>query len=122
MRVRISYGSDIDDVPKELEKLFFVVEDKSRIISRQIQQIQELLSEEDVETCLTLIEKLRLNLGEVDSRVSDISQIAAGYVTYKQNEGAENAGEGRSSMDPTGSYPVGEPSKQPTGDSNRPEA
>ena len=122
MRVRISYGSDIKDVPKELEKLFFAVANKSKNISRQIQQIQEFLSEEDVETCLTLIEKLRLNLAEVDSRLSDVNHIATGYVNFKDKEGVGNAGEGRPSVDTTGSYPVSEPPKQPTSDSNRPEA
>ena len=72
MRVRISYGTDVKDVPQELEQLFLFVSEKSHNTLRQIKQIEEFLADEDVESSLNLIEKLRLSLGEMDARLVDI--------------------------------------------------
>ena len=121
MRVRISYGTDIEEVPQELEQLFLFVSEKSHNTSKQVRQIEEFLADEDVESALSLIEKLRLSLGEIDNRLIDISSIAAGFVNYKENEGAENAGEGRPSVDTSGNNPVSEPSQQSTGNPHRAE-
>ena len=111
MRVRISYGTDIKDVPQELEQLFLFVSKKSHNTSKHVRQIEEFLADEDVESALSLIEKLRLSLGEIDNRLNDISSIAAGFVNYKENEGAENAGEGRPSVDTAGDNLASEPPK-----------
>tara|TARA_B100000035_G_scaffold301797_1_gene298740 strand:+ start:29 stop:397 length:369 start_codon:yes stop_codon:yes gene_type:complete len=121
VRVRISYGTDIKDVPQELEQLFLFVSKKSHNTSKHVRQIEEFLADEDVESALSLIEKLRLSLGEIDNRLNDISSIAAGFVNYKENEGAENAGEGRPSVDTAGDNPASEPPKQPTGNPHRAE-
>ena len=109
MRVRISYGADIKDVPQELEQLFLFVSEKSHGTSRQVRQIEEFLADEDIESALSLIEKLRLSLGEIDNRLNDISNISAGFLNYKENEGEENAGEGRPSVDSAGNNSVSEP-------------
>ena len=42
MRVRISYGADIEEVPQELQKLFLFVT-KTQCI-KQVKQINEFLS------------------------------------------------------------------------------
>ena len=122
MRVRISYGTNIEDVPQELEQLFLFVSEKSHNTSRQVRQIEEFLADEDIDSALNLIEKLRLSLGEMDNRLADVTNIAAGYVNDKENEGAQDAGERRPSVDPAGSNPVSEPPQQPTGNENSPEA
>ena len=118
MKVRISYGADVEEVPKELEMLFLFVSDKTQIVSRRVKQIEEFLHDDDIESAINLMDNLRLSLSDIDGRVADVSNIATGYVNYKENEGAENAGERRSSVDPTGDYPVSEPSEQPTGNPN----
>ena len=79
MRVRISYGTNIEDVPQELEQLFLFVSEKSHNTVRQVRQIEEFLADEDVESALNLIEKLRLSLGQMDARLSDVSSIASGF-------------------------------------------
>ena len=56
MRVRISYGTNIEDVPQELEQLFLFVSEKSHNTVRQVRQIEEFLADEDVESALNLIE------------------------------------------------------------------
>ena len=122
MRVRISYGTDIEKVPKELQKLFSFVSEEVYGTSKRTHRIEEFLHEEDIESALNLIEKLRLSLGEIDNRLLDISSIASGFVNYKENEGAENAGEGRPSVDTTGDSPVSAPPQQPTGNPHSAEA
>ena len=121
MRVRISYGTDIENVPRELQKLFSSVSGEVSDTPRKAHRIEEFLHEEDIESALNLIDKLRLGLGEIDARLADISNIATGFVNYKQNEGVQNAGEGRPSLDTTGNNPVSEPPQQPTGDTHRAE-
>lgn len=121
MRVRISYGTDIENVPRELQKLFSSVSEEVSDTSRKAHRIEEFLHEEDIESVINLIEKLRLNLGEIDARLADISNIASGFVNYKENEGAENAGEGRSSLDTSGDNPAGKSSQQSTGNPHRAE-
>ena len=122
MRVRISYGTNIEDVPQELEQLFLFVSEKSHNTTRQVRQIEEFLADEDIESALGLIKKLRLSLGEMDARLTDISNIATGFVDYKENEGAENAGEGRPSVDTAGNSLASAPPQQPTGNPHRTEA
>jgi len=118
VRVRISYGTDIENVPRELQKLFSSVSEEVHDTSRRTHRIEEFLHEEDISSALSLIDKLRLSLGEIDARLADISNIAAGFVNYQENEGAENAGEGRSSLDSSGNHPVSEPPQQSTGNPN----
>ena len=121
MRVKISYGIDIEEVPQELQKLFSYVCEKTAQTGSQVNLIDRCFSEKDIATPLNLIEKLRVGLAEIDNRLSDIQQIAGGYVNYKENEGAENAGEGRPSVDSTGDDLVSEPSQQPTSNPHRTE-
>ena len=121
MRVKISYGVDIEEIPQELQKLFSHVCEKTIQADSQINLIDRCFCEEDVATSLSIIEKLRVRLAEIDNRLADIQLIAGGYVNYKESEGAENAGEGRLSVDPTGDDPVGKPPEQPTSDSHRTE-
>ena len=121
MRVRISYGTDIEDVPQELEQLFMYVSEKTHSVLRQVRQIEEFLADEEIESAVSLMDKLRLGLADIDNRIADTNQIASGYINYKENEGAENAGEGRPSVDTTGNNPVSEPPQQPTGNPHRAE-
>ena len=115
MRVRISYGTDIEDVPQEIQQLFLFVSDKSHSASRQIKQIHDFLTDDDVESAVNLMEKLRLCLAEIDNRVADVANIASGYVDYKQNEGVEDVEQGRPSVDTTEERPSDRDAVKPTG-------
>ena len=122
MRVRISYGANIEDVPEELSQLFEYVTLKTHYTQRQIKQIQEFLEDNEVESATNLIEKLRISLAEIDNRLSDIQAIGNGYVNYKENEGAEYATEGRPGVDTARDNLAGEPPEQPTGNTYSSEA
>ena len=115
MRVRISYGADIEDIPQELEQLFLFVGEKTHNATRQVKQIHEFLVDEEIESALNLMEKLRLSLAEIDNRLADVSNIASGYVNYKENEGAEDVTEGRSNMDSTEERSSDRDTVKPTG-------
>ena len=115
MRVRISYGTEIEEVPQELEQLFLFVSDKTHSVTKQTRQIQEFLIDEDVESATNLMEKLRLNLAEIDNRVSDVMNIATGYVNYKKSEGAEDVEQRRPSVDTAEERPPDRDAQQPTG-------
>lgn len=98
MRVRISYGAHIDEVPEEIDQMFTYVSSKSRKILRQIEQLESLLADEDIEATAAIVDRLRLSLNEIDLRLADIQHISAGYLNYKANEGVENVSEGRPSV------------------------
>jgi len=115
MRVRISYGIDVKEIPVELEHLFRHVLEKHHQSNRLVRLIEECLSDDDVESVVNSIEKLRVSLAEIDNRLVDISNIATGYVNYKQNEGVENVEQGRPSVDTTEDRPPDRNTKQSTG-------
>tara|TARA_R100000734_G_C3210404_1_gene25778 strand:- start:131 stop:499 length:369 start_codon:yes stop_codon:yes gene_type:complete len=118
MRVRISYGIDVKEIPEELKKLFFSVSDEAHKTSRKLHRIEEFLEEEDIESALKLIDKLRLSLGAIDNRLADVSNIAAGYVNYKENEGVEDVEQRRPSVDTTEERPPDRNTEQSTGNSH----
>ena len=99
MRVKISYGVEVEDVPDEIEELFDFVYNKKHNIDKQLDLVERLIEERDLEAALTVMDKLRLSLAKMDNRISDISQIARGYIIYKEQEGVQNVSEGRPSVD-----------------------
>ena len=115
MRVRISYGTDIENVPSELKKLFSSTLEETHKISKNFQRIQESLDEEEIQSAINLMDKLRFALADIDNRIADISNIATGYVQYKRNEGVHNVEQGRPGMDTTEERPPDRDAKQSTG-------
>ena len=113
MRVRISYGAHIDEVPEEIDQMFTYVSSKSRKVLRQIEQLESLLADEDIEATAAIVDRLRISLNEIDLRLADMQHISQGYLNYKANEGVENVSEGgpgvatteNSSADPTPRQP-----------------
>jgi len=91
LRVKLSYSADIEEVPEEISKLFTYVELKANAVRAQVGQLDILLEDEDIETSLSLISKLRITLGEMDQRLSDLEFISEGYVNFiEQSKGASN--------------------------------
>jgi hypothetical protein len=105
VRVKISYGAEIEEVPEEIDQLYTYVSDKVRKLQRQTEQIEELLSEEEIEVTLGLVDTMRRTLATIDKRLSDIEMISAGYLNH--TKGGEDVPSRRSSVDPTGISDVG---------------
>ena len=100
MRVNITYGAEMNEVPEELEQLYTYVSSKVKNLQTQSEFIEDALAEEELETALVLLDKMRKNLASIDRRMSDIDMIAKGYVNYK--EGGSNVSAGRSAVGSTG--------------------
>ena len=103
MRVKISYGVDIEDVPSEIEQLFDFVYEKKLKFENQLELAEKLLEEAELESAIEIMDKLRLTLAEMDNRIVDVSSIAQGYVHYKEQEaGANDVSERGPFVDTTG--------------------
>ena len=116
MRVKISYGVDIEEVPDEIEELFDFVYRRKINIDKQLDLVERLIEEKDLEAAVATMEKLRLTLAKMDNRISDISQIAQGYIAYKEQEGVQDVSEGRPSVDTVEHSVVGAAPEQPGSD------
>ena len=113
MRVKISYGVEIEEVPDEIEELFDFVYRRKLNIDNQLDLVERLIEERDLEAAVTTMDKLRLTLGKMDIRIADISQIAQGYIAYKKQEGVQDVSEGRPSVDTVEHSVVSAPPEQP---------
>ena len=100
MRVKISYGADISEVPEEVDQLYTYVSAKARYILRQSEIIEDQLVNEDLQGCLFLIDKMRKTIALMDQRLSDLEMISVGYLTHMK--GDEHVPNGRPVMDPSG--------------------
>lgn len=114
MRVKISYGADIEEVPQEIEQLFRYISEKTHSLKNQAEHIDEALAEEEIDLALPLIDKMRRTLSTLDSRLSDIEMISAGYLNYK--EGDSDVSVRRPLVDPTGHTDVHRGTEQPSSD------
>jgi uncharacterized protein (UPF0305 family) len=100
VRVRISYGANIEEVPEEIDQMFTYVSEKTRMIMRQVETIEKFMDEEDLKSALTIIDRLRKTLTNVDLRLADVEMISQGFLTHI--EGEQNVPAGRPAMDSTG--------------------
>ena len=103
MRVRISYGMDIHDVPSRA----------SELLCDTVEQLEEVLSmlkrcRDGVEDCVTDfqhvnqgLDKVRLSLSSVDQSVQDVEFILEGLNNYYKGE-QNDVSSGRSTMDTSG--------------------
>ncbi len=122
MRVKITYGVDIEEVPDEIEELFDFVYRRKLNIDKQLDLVERLIEERDLEAAVVTMDKLRLTLGKMDNRIADISSIAQGYIAYKEQEGVQDVSEGRPSVDTVEHSVVGSTPEQPGDDPDNDEA
>jgi len=101
VRVKISYGADIEEVPEEVQQLYRYISEKVRALKIQTEHIEDAFDEGEMEVALPLIDKMRKTLASIDQRLSDIEMIGAGYLNY--TSGGDNVHEGRSTVDTIGS-------------------
>ena len=97
MRVKISYGTEMEEVPEEIYQLFTYVSEKVRNLQRQLELVEESLADREIETAMAMMEKMRKTMSSTDMRLSDLTMISAGYLEYKQGE--SNVPSGGSTVD-----------------------
>lgn len=102
MRVKISYGMDVKDVPTKVAEL--VQESANKLnkladsLARMANGIKE--SDSDIPHTLGALEKDRNRLNEIDMTISDAQAILAGLNNYYNGE--QNVSDRRSTMDTSG--------------------
>ncbi len=103
MRVKISYGIELDDLPDEMKKLYDSISEWIRILDNQSDTAEDLLEAEEYESCLSMMNKMQETMVKMDTRIADIYNILEGYVLYKKQNGVENdPPERRSPVDTAG--------------------
>ena len=102
MRVRISYGMELEDIPEQIQDL----------LDKQIDEMQKtklLLerAETDASDCkensnhiVATLEKVRNKLGKLDMAIADIQSIMVGLANHYNGE--KNVSERRPIVDPSG--------------------
>ena len=102
MRVRISYGINIDRVPEKTQDLIYDSIEQLRETMKLLERVVEDLerSEENSSNILSTIDKLRKNLSEADLTISDAQSILSALNNYYRGE--HDVSERRPTMDPSG--------------------
>jgi|TARA_R100000081_G_C4739241_1_gene127919 small-conductance mechanosensitive channel len=104
MRVRISYGVELDEVPAELRDLtirsIVKLKESIKILEKNIETMTE---SNDDSSCLNLvnskIDSARQGLANSDAILADVQSILGGLADYYAGE--EDVREGRLSVDTT---------------------
>lgn len=99
MRVRISYGVEIEEIPEQVSNLGYSAEVSMKEAMDMVQKAMDLVdeSEKDFETSVKLLEKARLKLNNADLIIADSQAILEGLSNYYKEE--QNVSEGRLTMD-----------------------
>tara|TARA_R100001015_G_C4634274_1_gene200506 strand:- start:4165 stop:4530 length:366 start_codon:yes stop_codon:yes gene_type:complete len=108
VRVKLSYGVQIEDVPKELATLFDYVYEKKIKLENQIDFAEKLIEENEFESAFEIMEKIRGTLLMMDSRVADCSLIAQGMINIKKQEEQKNQQTEQVYTEPEGERDVSE--------------
>lgn len=103
MRVRISYGAELEELPKitedlltsAIKQLYNCIE----ALERSLEEMQE--SNKNYSTSVSIIDNARIKLSNTDLTLSDITAILDGLNNYYTN-GEQNVSERRPTMDSSG--------------------
>jgi hypothetical protein len=99
MRVRISYGVEIEDIPEQAETLGYdalaELEQSMDSLRKALANIEECSN--DYSLVVEIIEKARLKLKKSDAILSDVASILEGL--NKFYDGEKNVSDGRSTVD-----------------------
>ena len=107
MRVKISYGVDIEQVPGEVQKLFDDVNILLDKLGKQQDTVDDLLETKELEACVTIMDKMRRTMADMDNRVADLVSILQGYNEYIRQLGEQDDTPERGPIvDSTSSYVV----------------
>ena len=102
MRVRVSYGVDLEELPEISEDL---LEGSIEQLKRSIQILERALldlkeSESNFIATVQMIDKARIKIGKSDLTLSDVQTILEGLNNHYNGE--KHVPEGRSNMDSSG--------------------
>jgi len=122
VRVKISYGVELDQIPEEVQNLFDSVGEWMHTLSKQADTIHDLLSAEELEAGLSVMNKMRETLGNMDARIGDLSNILVGYNTYIEENGVEDGPSERRPVVDTTSSDVVQGTEEPYGSDDEPGA
>ena len=89
-RVKISYGVELDQIPEEVQNLFDGVGEWMHTLAKQSDTIEDLLATEELEACVSVMNKMRATLAKMDARIEDLSMITEGYNIYMKQNGVED--------------------------------
>ena len=106
MKVKLSYTVDLEDIPEELVLLFENIFMKSRMFAHQAETADGLLTDGDIEPALAIINKMRMTMVEMDTRLADLSSIAEGYLAYRNKEVENETSSGRPAVDTAGNNAI----------------
>ena len=102
MRVRISYGVEIEEIPDKAQSLGIAAKDSLcsaiELLSRAVDSIEDC--ENNFSVVINVMEKVRLELNKADLEIADVQAILNGLNDYYNGE--QNVSEGRSTVDPSG--------------------
>ena len=80
MRVNIAYSADIEDVPREVCKLIQALSiNHEGLIDRAVLSLEE----DNVDSAIENIDKVRQEMYQIDQRLADCSAILQGYIKTK---------------------------------------
>lgn len=101
MRVRISYGIEIEDIPEQAETLgydaLYDLKQAAESLNKAIENIEE--SDNNYTLVLSMLQKVRMKLNKADLIITDLEVILEGLQNY---HGEQNVSEGRPIVDPSG--------------------
>jgi BMFP domain-containing protein YqiC len=115
VRVKISYGVELDQIPEEVQKLFDNVGEWKHTLSKQADTVHDLLTTEELESCVSVMNKMRETLAKMDARIEDLSSILEGYNIYMKQNGAEDDPSERRPVVDTASSDVVQGTEEPYG-------
>ncbi len=102
MRVRISYGMEIEEVPEQAETLGynaqFELKQACDVLKKALENIEE--ANDNYDLILEMFDKVRKKLNIADLIMGDVEAILIGLNNYYNGE--KNVPEGRPTMDPSG--------------------
>ena len=102
MRVRISYGIEIEEIPETAQNLgldaLYKLKETIRVIEQAINNIEEC--NEDYTLVIQMLEKARLELTNSDMAITDLQAILEGLQNF--HNGDKNVSKGRSTVDSSG--------------------
>jgi len=102
MRVRISYGVELEEIPEQAENIGYKsiqeMEEAITTLKKAVGFINE--PTDDHSQILKMLEKVRLKLTKTDLIITDLQAILQGLQNYYNGE--QNVSERRSTMDPSG--------------------
>ncbi len=103
MRVRISYGVDIEKVPEKIQDLIYDSIESLEKSLKSLNRVCEDLGdpEENAEQALKKLDNIRQELSKTDLTISDCHSMIGGLVGYYKN-GEKNVPDGRPTVDTSG--------------------